>query len=470
MRPRVDAPLFDNVQMSSMDFEFPDDFFVPPLVRGDDWPDNPELRRAVDWLKTFLPEADWHKRREAAARRLYQAALSDPGDPTGKGRFFAETDTFGWYLFQAEAFLDHIHNYEPMFGSRVVPLFAAIGRDLPLLQGVVGLEPRVRRLVGREKRQPNGGLFELLVAAAYRRAGAEVDFLEERPGRAKTHDMNVRFGSRSWAVECKRMETGNYSERERARMRELWSPVSDGLTRIERSVFCDAHFAAEVQAVPAEYLARKVEQWLASSLPSLLWNDEIGYGAVGDLDLGPLRSVLATDDVMGASSRILELLSGRYIRNANYVSAMRVNLADNPRWIDDCDLAVLLRWDTTSTAAIDGKARDIMKKLAEATEQLPGDTPSIVHIGFEAVDGDHVERARYEKILASARRFDSEGKLLEYVYCHYFVPESPPDEAWAYDETTQFCPIRPQGPPPLDQLFLVIPTAVDSRPGPHWES
>ena len=115
-----------------------------------------------------------------------------------KGRFFSEADIFGWYLFLADAFLDHIWNYEPMYGSRVVPVLASVGRNLDLLRDVDGLEERVRRLVRGERRQPNGGLFELLVGAAYRRAGGKVAFLPEKPGKAKTHDMNVTLAAGPW--------------------------------------------------------------------------------------------------------------------------------------------------------------------------------------------------------------------------------------------------------------------------------
>jgi hypothetical protein len=329
---------------------------------------------------------------------------------------------------------------------------------------------RVHRLVAAEKRQPNGGLFELLVASAYRRAGAEVEFLEERPGQGKTHDMNIRLKGRSWAVECKRMETGEYGERERARMRELWGPSEAWLSHHKRSVFCDAHFEVEIHAVPAVYLTNKVKQWLASFPPSLLWNDEIGRGVVGDLDLQPLRTVLDTDYVLGTSTRTLELLAGRYVRTANYISLLGAKLTVNPRYIEDCDLAILLRWESASPASIDRKARDILSKLSEATDQLPDGTPGIVHIGFEAVEGDHVEKARYKKILETARRFDPGAKKLEYVYCHYLVPESPPDHVWAYNETTQWCTIRPRGPRPVEDLFLVLPPAAERRPGAYWQT
>lgn len=58
-----------------MTVEFPDSFLRPPDRRTDDWPDEPELRRAVDWLKGFLPDAEWKQRRQAAVNRLYNTAL-----------------------------------------------------------------------------------------------------------------------------------------------------------------------------------------------------------------------------------------------------------------------------------------------------------------------------------------------------------------------------------------------------------
>ena len=75
-------------------------------------------------------------------------------------------------------------------------MFAAIGRDLRLLKAVNGIEERVARMVGSERAQPNGPLFELLIAAAYRRAGGDVAFVPERPGGPRTHDLDVTIGGR----------------------------------------------------------------------------------------------------------------------------------------------------------------------------------------------------------------------------------------------------------------------------------
>ncbi|MDX2375141.1 hypothetical protein NJD71_13605, partial [Psychrobacter sp. PP-21] len=160
------------------------------------------------------------------------------------------------------------------------------------------VEERARRLVSSERRQPNGGLFELLVASAYRSSGARVKFVPERRGLSRTYDMDVEIGSRSFAVECKRLETSQYGERERAAMRELWRPSATGFSQNEQSAFCDVHFRIPIDRVPPAYLTEKSLEWLRSDMPSLLWSDDMSYGAMGELDLDPLREVLDDHHVL----------------------------------------------------------------------------------------------------------------------------------------------------------------------------
>lgn len=447
----------------------PAEAFGPPPERDELTPDNPDLRRAVDWLKSYMDPEDWRRRRNAAFTRLYAAAYGLPAEDE-RGRFFDDTDTFGWYLFLADAFIDHPWNYEPMFGSRVVPLFAALGRDLDRLKSVHGIDERVRRLVGPERRQPNGGVFELLVAAAYRRAGGEVTFQPEQPGVAKTHDIDVRIDGTELAVECKRLETSEYGERERMRMRDLWQPAVVLAQSVQRSTYGNVSFAIPVFEVPEDYLFDKVSKWLDSGLPAFVWSDDVARGVVGELDLEPLQKVLMTDEVLGAGTRLQQLLTGEYVRHARYLQVLRTRAGMSPRYVAACDFAIMLRWQSLAPSSIDAKARDVLKRLADANRQLPDDRPGIIHIGFEAVEGDEVEHARYEKILESTGRFDPQGKPLRYVYVHYFVPESPPDEAWAFDETVHWRRIAGTDPRPLKSAFLVMPPGVQGRDGAHWQA
>lgn len=438
-------------------------------LRPKGWEDNPELRTGVDWLLSFVPTDEWKRRRFAALRHFVDAVAGESADTSGKGRFFNDRDRFAWYLFLGQAILDHPMIYDYMYGSRVIPILTAIGRNLELLKGVAGIEARVRRMVGPEKSQPNACMFELLVAAAYCRQGAHVTFLEERPGVAKTHDMDIALSGKNWAVECKRLEGGEYSEVERAQARELWLPVARGLQERGLNVLFTVEFLVELSAVPRAYVAQKTVEWLRSGgLHTHSWNDSISVGKVEQLNLKPLQKVLKSDDVAMNSARMHELLTGRYKRNAHIITSLRVQHADNPVYVKACYAGCVFDWDSKSEAAIDKRARDVFKRVAEGCRQLPDERPGIVHIGFEAVDGDEVEKRRYAKVLQSLRDFDPKGKALEYVYVTWFAPESPPDELFAFDETCHYQAIRPNQFRPLPTGFLVLPSDLSSRPGGHW--
>ena len=68
---------------------------------------------------------------------------------------------------------------------------------------VKGLDRKLDELVRDYRQEPDGVLFEVLVALAYAEAGWEVTLIHEGPG--KSPDMRVRRGAREFFVECKRL-------------------------------------------------------------------------------------------------------------------------------------------------------------------------------------------------------------------------------------------------------------------------
>lgn len=231
----------------------------------------PDLKKGVQWFIAQMGNGEWPKRRDAVAKRFYQSLIGEFADLSGKGRFFGEADTFGWYLFLGEAFTDHPWNYEVNFGSRVVPVLAAIGRNLDVLLTINGFAERGRRLVTAERSQPNGGLFEILVAAAYAREGWRVSFKPVQPGVARTYDLDIEKESKRYAVECKRIEGGEYAEQERARMREIWKePCLYLAHKVQRSTYVDVRFKIELKDVPERYLSDRIVDFLRAKRPSLL--------------------------------------------------------------------------------------------------------------------------------------------------------------------------------------------------------
>ena len=429
--------------------------------------DFPDLKKCVEWFKTLITEADWKDRRDKVAKRFYQALVGELNDPTGIGRYFDDLDKFAWYLFLGEAFNDHPWNYEVVFGCRVVPILGAIGRNLHDLLKISGFEAKARRLFGPDKAQPNGTLFEILVAAAYARAGAEVTFCSERPGVSRTFDLDVKLGGKAWAVECKRIEAGEYVEKERLRMRELWVPASLTIARSGKNSILDVSFSSELKEVPDDYFEEKINTFIGSRRASFSWTDNYSTGIISDLDLRDLQESLETSSWLCPGPKYTKLLTGRYYRYDSLLLLQRVKHATNPHYIDEIGLAVVARWKSLSENSIDKRARDIIGKLAEANDQLPADVPGVVHIGFEALGDDIVEQRRYNKIIATAKTFDREKSGLEYIYCHYFAPEASPEETWAIDETIQWAGLR-EAERPLIKAALVIPESNVGRGGVHW--
>jgi hypothetical protein len=146
------------------------------------------MEHRLEAVKTFLV---------AARERMREGVPTDLFDPA---------DTAAWYILQAETFATDRAFWTPEGVMRAVPLLIRIGKELPLLLSIKDVEERAARIMLRERRQPDGGIYELLVALAYRRGGwHRVEFVPETPGRGRTPDLNVfRKGSR-WAVECKRL-------------------------------------------------------------------------------------------------------------------------------------------------------------------------------------------------------------------------------------------------------------------------
>lgn len=432
--------------------ELPPELFTSPQPRL--WSDDPDLRRAFNWLKGYIGP-DWERRRINAFARLYAPTLGDNGGDE-KGRFFDPQDVIGWYLFQAESVLDHLWNAEPMYASRVVPLLRSIGQSLPLLLSAPGLDARLKRLVGSERKQPNGGIFELLVGAAYLRIGAKVVFREETKN-AKSHDLDVTIGDVCYAVECKRMETSDYGEGERMRMRSLWGPASELIASIGKSAFGSVDFKIPLSDVADRYLIDKVGEWLASRSPSRLWDDDVASGVVGDLDLAPLQAALQDNEILAAGSLVIKLLTGRYRRHESHLQAIKFRSDSSPRLMSECDQAVILRWKCSAEGSVNAKAKDVVAKLAQALDQLPNDRPGIIHVGLEAVEGDASEAKRIERVLSSLERFDPRNKPLQFIYVHHFIPDSPPEGGYEFEERVDWRRITGTATRPLQPEMLIVP-------------
>lgn len=436
---------------------------------GQDWRDD-DVQRAVDWLKRFVPSADMDARLDTACATLLAAQLrwrdgevADPFDPN---------DIAAWFILQGETFATDRRLWVPGEAARIIPFLTRLGKELDTLKTVPGVEARAARMMTTERRQPEGAIFELLVALAYKRRGwTTVEFVPEEPGGRRTPDIHVAQTRRRWAVECKRMMPSQYARRERELGRALANPVHALSLELGRSLVVEVVYKQELSAVPPSYLSDVVRD-AANGRAVGTWDDSISAGQVRDVEWALARRILSHDDVYFGSSRMIEIIVGRYRHDADHSFAAKWRpAAKRPFYAEAVYQASAVSWWSISQASHRQKARHFRSVLANAEGQLPADRPGVIHVGVESQGDDHVDALRHIRNFVQAHTFSPTNSRLRWVYGNYFVPEvtTRKDECWAITET--MAPYRIGNHRtrwPLPGHMLISPED-EGREGMHWD-
>ncbi|UQE03557.1 hypothetical protein [Bradyrhizobium japonicum] len=435
---------------------------------GQDWRDESMLA-AIDWLTSLVTREEWG-RRAAATDARFQAAKSE----WALGRrvpLFDPEDAIAWYIHQARCYA-HPANRPDFFepeGYRIAPVFRRLGQLLPDLKTIDGAEERAARLMTKGKSQPDDGIFELMVAGAYRRRGWErVAFVPEVPGIEQRPDLYIdRTGSR-WAVECKRAGRSGYARDQRIASERMAALAHEVSRTAGRPLVVMVRFAAEVAALPVDYLAEKVNRLPDDTRP-YEWDDEGGVGVVFDVMWQPLLQILQRDDIYFGSSRMIQLLLGQYEPSVDFSVAGEWIPADGrPFHATSVSHVSVVAWTSMSSEAARRKAQHFRGVIGRASEQLPGDRPGVIHVGYEAVGGNSVDGLRHRLNAEQMRTFDARESKLRWVYGNYFMPEhvTARNESAAVSESTAWYRVgtsRTKQPLPGHMLFI----DEEGQPGSH---
>lgn len=436
---------------------------------GQDWR-NEDVLSAVDWLASLIPRQEW-ERRAAQVHSFFQAAKAE----WAEGRrvpLFDSADQIAWYMYMARCYGDPALRpdfFEPE-GYRIAPVFGRIGQLVPEFREIVGAEERAARLLAEGRKQPDDGIYELLVAGAYKKRGwTSVEFVAEMPGIARRPDLFANRGRAHWAVECKRAGRSSYARDERGAGERMAARVHEMSQAAKRPLLVKAYFTAELVALPEDYLAGKAAQFL-NGREVLHWNDEGGKGVVGDVDWTNLRKIFEHDAICFGSSRMAELLLGQYDPWLDFSIDGDWTPAEGRPWHATCiDHVSVVACTGTSMEAARRKAQHFRSVVGGASKQLPGDRPGVVHVGYEAVGGNSADGLRHDLNGEQMRTFDARDSKLHWVYGNYFMPERTTArmESAALSETTAWYAVagtRVRQPLPGHLLF----TDEDGRPGAHF--
>lgn len=436
---------------------------------GQDWRDESVLA-AIDWLTSLVPQDEWG-RRAAATDARFQDAKSEWAQGR-RGALFDPEDTIAWYIHQARCYAEPSNRpdfYEPE-GYRIAPVFRRLGQLLPDLKMIGGAEQRGARLMTDGKSHPDDGIFEFIVAAAYQRRGWDrVAFVPEMPGREQRPDLYVDRARSHWAIECKRAGRSGYARDERTAGERMAAQAHEISRSAELPLVAMVRFTAELTSLPEDYLAEKVKRFADGSKP-YEWDDDGGLGVVFDVVWQPLLRILQTDDIYFGSSRMFQLLLGRYEPSMDFsVDGEWIPAEGRPFHATSVSHVSVVTWTSMSGEAARRKAQHFRGVIGRASNQLPGDRPGAIHVGYEAIGGNSVDGLRHRLNAEQMRTFDARESKLRWVYGNYFMPEhvTARNESAAVSESTAWYRVgasRAKQPLPGHLLFM----DDDGQPGSHF--
>jgi hypothetical protein len=199
-----------------------------------------------------------------------------------------------------------------------------------------------------------------------------------------------------------------------------------------------AHFDAELFELDDDYLSEKAATFIDRTEP-LEWQDDGGSGVIFDVVWEPLLHILCADDIYFGSSRMIQLLLGRYEPSLDYsIDGEWIPAEGHPLHATAVSHVSLVAWSSNSIEAARKKARHFRGIVGRAMQQLPGDRPGVIHVGYEAVGGNSVDGLRHHLNALEMKSFETKESRLRWVYGNYMMPEhvTAQNESSAIVETT----------------------------------
>lgn len=437
--------------------------------------DDSVLRAGIAPFIARLSANEWSLRR---AKILEALKSVDNGTELETAKpIRVQEDEIIWYLFLCQQALDDPLCMDVNQVARAAPFFSGIGARWAYSCNVKGLEKKIDDVLYKYRKEPDGLIFEILVALAYAEAGWMVEFLDEQRS-AKSPDMRVFMNGIELYIECKRLaRRTSYAEQERNEFLRLWDGAKHVLLQQNQCVWFKGNFHVEVTTLPKNFLAEIFAKALPIAAGEVLIYDGLEatiHARVIDMKLVHLH--LARWRVKTNSPMLNKLLGGDWAPLNSSTSIIKIATVSQ---IVDCEVPVLggyideINWacgftrDFDSEISLSKKAKDVTKHLADAVKQVPADKPSVIHIAAETLEGKHVERLRTRRVMESIPAFVS-GKLVLGVRFHRFQANQTIDKLWEFDETVEQFQI--EGPPLNDiiPLTVVVPKATLLRKGSHW--
>ena len=436
---------------------------------------NAKLKAGITPFITKMTPDEWQIRRDQIILSL-NGNVSDDHKLETRQPIRVREDEIAWYLFLCEQAIEDPFCNDVSQVARAAPFFFAIGERWKYAEKVDGIEDKILESLGKYRKDPDGIIFEILVALSYAEMGWNVEFLKERPPE-KSPDMIVRKDDKEYYIECKRQQRiSQYSEKERNEFLRLWDAAHHVLLMNKQWIWLKGYFHVEISTLPTDFLEKlfinvfpipEGEHIIYDGNEVTLYSRAIDQDAVKKhLDAHQVKnpsyqlSVLLGDDWAPPNSNVTTKFIGK---TSHYIDCEAPLLNT---YITDISWACGFTRYFNSEVSIDKKARDVTKQLSNAVKQVPADKPSIIHIAAETLDGKDVEIQRTEKVMASIPKFITEKPVVA-VRFHRFQSTQTTDQLFLFDETVSKFHIDGIDLSDIPES-VVVPTNIEKKRGEHW--
>lgn len=438
--------------------------------------EDPDIRAAFEWLISFMSAEYWEVRKDKIEKSIANVLNSNPFESAELSelhRLCIDNDVIGWYLYLIDKLLNDIARYEPVQGSRVAPIFFALGKELEAVKGINGIEEKIKRLMKKEKAQADSIFFEILTAVSWVKNGWQVSFIPEAPNE-KSPDLLATKDGEEWFIECKRLNGSDYSNNERVKWLKMLSYINIALLTF--NLVLDIVFHVELDSLDDRFL----EEHLKPKLPfikeeGILFSNEIWDVSVSFVDFDAIDRHLEKFFVKEFSPQVQYLIAGKKDFSSGFscgVLGQYIHYGQGAaigRYITHIEKAYGAYWQCDAPKSINLKAKDIKRQLKSATEQLSDGVNAAIHVGIETVDGPEVEKLRFDKIFNTIGDFNPGSKYLRRIYCNFFQSYAPPESCWVIDETSNWHSVDLDGEYfPLKRKFLFLPEEASDKESLHW--
>lgn len=361
------------------------------------------LEKGYTFLKGKVHSNEWERRRNTIIEYLKNRPI-DYSSKNSKIRF--KEDEIAWYIFLCEEFFRNPLCTNPSQMSRIAPWIISLGRSVDILEELDNIKSKLIDLTKKYKNNPDGTLFELLVAASYLRSGFKVEFLEENG--AKTPDLKIYNHNTEFYVECKKLQRRtDYAEWERDTFLKSWDQVKSKLLGDYPNYWFEIEIKQELSDKNLLDLNLKFNKLKDVNSKTKFYEDEEIVIIGIKRSIFDINKYLDNNYVKMESYTFSKLLGGNSVQsNSDRTHILEIL----PEYFEAASAPVLgafvkkinrfsgatRKFSNENSQA--KKAKAVGKQVKEALNQLENFQNKVVHVLYEAMESEDIEHLRWQKI------------------------------------------------------------------------